>query len=597
MLEKNKKISVFKVYKRVYPMVVKSAPLNYFFNIIIGLSLSLTTAGVTVATQVFFDSATELSKGEISLRTTILSGIFLGFLFILNRVLNMVLNLSGNVYFNKAAGYITNFVNKKASKIEPINYENSETLDYINKAHQGVMGSVSLISILDMIITTYGFYFVFMGVYLYKLNPILIFSIVCVFIPVIINQFIKVKIYTKLEDGLANTRREYDYYEKCIIDREFFKETRLLGAFNYFNKKYKISLDKLNKNVWEAEKKHNSLELLMKIVTSLGYGAIMYLLFSSLMSGKITIGAFGAVLTSIGSLMILTEELISMQIGKITANFGAVKNLINFLDLEEREGKEININNAPSLELKNLSFNYPNSEKLILDGVNLEIKPKETIAIVGENGAGKSTLMKIILGLYLPTQGQIKINGIDMKELSPKCIFKNTSAVFQKFQKYKFTLRDNILISNINMADDKKIKDILKEVEIDLKRDCFKDDLDTMLSREFGGIDLSGGQWQRIAIGRGLYNFSNLIILDEPTAAIDPIEEGKIFSKFKEIAKGKTAVIITHRMGTVKIADKIVVLDKGRISEMGTHEEMMKTNGKYKEMYEAQSKWYEVENI
>lgn len=597
MLEKNKKISVFKAYKRVYPMVVKSAPLNYFFNIIIGLSLSLTTAGVTVATQVFFDSATELSKGEISLRTTILSGIFLGFLFILNRVLNMVLNLSGNVYFNKAAGYITNFVNKKASKIEPINYENSETLDYINKAHQGVIGSVLLIAILDMIITTYGFYFIFMGVYLYKLNPILIFSIVCVFIPVIINQFIKVKIYTKLEDGLANTRREYDYYEKCIIDREFFKETRLLGAFNYFNKKYKISLDKLNKKVWEAEKKHNSLELLMKIVTSLGYGAIMYLLFSSLMSGKITIGAFGAVLTSIGSLMILTEELISMQIGKITANFGAVKNLMNFLDLEEREGKEININNAPSLELKNLSFNYPNSENLILDGVNLEIKPKETIAIVGENGAGKSTLMKIILGLYLPTQGQIKINGIDMKELSPKCIFKNTSAVFQKFQKYKFTLRDNILISNINMADDKKIKDILKEVEIDLKRDCFKDDLDTMLSREFGGIDLSGGQWQRIAIGRGLYNFSNLIILDEPTAAIDPIEEGKIFSKFKEIAKEKTAVIITHRMGTVKIADKIVVLDKGRISEMGTHEEMMKTNGKYKEMYEAQSKWYEVENI
>lgn len=597
MLEKNKKISVFKVYKRVYPMVVKSAPLNYFFNIIIGLSLSLTTAGVTVVTQVFFDSATELSKGEISLRTTILSGIFLGFLFILNRVLNMVLNLSGNVYFNKAAGYITNFVNKKASKIEPINYENSETLDYINKAHQGVIGSVLLIAILDMIITTYGFYFIFMGVYLYKLNPILIFSIVCVFIPVIINQFIKVKIYTKLEDGLANTRREYDYYEKCIIDREFFKETRLLGAFNYFNKKYKISLDKLNKKVWEAEKKHNSLELLMKIVTSLGYGAIMYLLFSSLMRGKITIGAFGAVLTSIGSLMILTEELISMQIGKITANFGAVKNLMNFLDLEEREGKEININDAPYLELKNLSFNYPNSKKLILDRVNLEIKPKETIAIVGENGAGKSTLMKIILGLYLPTQGQIKINGIDMKELSPKCIFKNTSAVFQKFQKYKFTLRDNILISNINMADDKKIKDILKEVEIDLKRDCFKDDLDTMLSREFGGIDLSGGQWQRIAIGRGLYNFSNLIILDEPTAAIDPIEEGKIFSKFKEIAKEKTAVIITHRMGTVKIADKIVVLDKGRISEMGTHEEMMKTNGKYKEMYEAQSKWYEVENI
>lgn len=331
----------------------------------------------------------------------------------------------------------------------------------------------------------------------------------------------------------------------------------------------------------------------MKIVTSIGYGVIIYLLFSSLMDGKITIGAFGAVLTSIGSLMILTEELISMQVGKITANFGAVRNLMSFLDLKEREGKDINIKEAPSLELKNLSFNYPNSKKLILDGVNLEIKPKETIAIVGENGAGKSTLMKIILGLYLPTSGQIDIDGIDIKELSPQCIFKNTSAVFQKFKKYKFNLRDNILISDINNNDDKKIENVLREV--DLKKENFKDGLDTILSREFGGIDLSGGQWQRIAIGRGIYNFSNLIVLDEPTAAIDPIEEGKIFNKFKEIAKEKTAIIITHRMGTVKIADKIVVLDKGKISEIGTHDELMKANGKYKEMYEAQSKWYELE--
>lgn len=224
MLRKNKEISVFGVYKRVYPMVIKSAPLNYFFNIIMGLLMSLTTAGVTVATQGFFDSAAGLSKGEISLRVTILAGMFLGFLFILNRILNITFNLSGNLFFNKATGYITNFVNKKASSIEPINYENSETLDYINKAHQGVMGSVLLISILDMIITTYISYFIFMGIYLYKLNPILIISIVCVFIPVIINQFIKVKIYTKLENSSANIRREYDYYEKCIIDREFLKK-------------------------------------------------------------------------------------------------------------------------------------------------------------------------------------------------------------------------------------------------------------------------------------------------------------------------------------------------------------------------------------
>lgn len=233
-------------------------------------------------------------------------------------------------------------------------------------------------------------------------------------------------------------------------------------------------------------------------------------------------------------------------------------------------------NEAPSLEIKNTSFSYLGSEKLIIDNINLEIKPKETIAIVGENGAGKSTLMKLILGVYMPTTGDVLFNGYNIKELSQHSIFSKSSAVFQKFQKYKFSLRENISISDIDNVNDEKIKKNLEEVEVELERDYFSEGLDTILSREFGGIDLSGGQWQRVAIARGLHNFSNLIVLDEPTAAIDPIEEGKIFNKFKEITKDKTAIIVTHRMGTVKIADRVVVLDEGKISEIGAHEEFIK---------------------
>ncbi|MPQ43206.1 ABC transporter ATP-binding protein [Clostridium tarantellae] len=593
MLKKEKDMSAFKIFKKLLPMCFKASPFRFILSLVLGFFVSISIFGKTIAVQGFFDAATNLFNGTSSIKVAILAGVFLAFISIFGNVINAALNILGNYLFEKIAGYITNFVNKKASKIEPINFESSETLDHINKAHQGVMGGIFLVTNTLMIITTYVPYFVFMGIYLYKLNPILVVSLFCVFIPVILNQFIRVKVFSKLENESANIRREFDYYEKCIIDREYFKETRLLGAFGYFNKKYRNSLENLNNKIWKAEKKSNSIELLMKAITVIGYGVILYLLFISLMDGKISIGAFGAVLSSIGMVFALTEELVSMEVGQITTHFGAVKNLMNFLDLEERKGEEVEILQAPSIELKEVSFSYPCTEKDIIKNISLKIEPKETIAIVGENGAGKSTLMKLILGLYLPSKGDIFLQGHNTKKLSHKSVFSNSSAVFQKFQKYKFNLRDNVSISNIDNVDDKKIKTCLDEVEIDINRECFSEGLDTLLSREFGGIDLSGGQWQRIAIARGLYNFNNLIVLDEPTAAIDPIEEGKIFNKFKEISKDKTAIIVTHRMGTVKIADRVVVLDAGEITEVGAHEEIIKKDGKYKEMYEAQSKWYE----
>ncbi|EGT0690053.1 ABC transporter ATP-binding protein (plasmid) [Clostridium perfringens] len=593
MLRKKNNISILKAFKVLLPMYIKAAPFKVVMSVILGFLLGFNIFAKAIATQIFFDSATNLSNGTILINSTILAGLFLAFIFILSDILSVTSSVLNSYLFEKTAGYITNFINRKVSKIESINFESSERLDDINKAHQGVMGGIYLISITIMILTTYTVYFVFMGMYLYKLNPILILALFCVFIPVILNQFIRVKIFSKLEDKSANLRREFDYYEKCIIDREYFKETRLLGAFNYFNAKYKTSLKALNKAIWVAEKKVNLLELLMKIITIIGYGIILFLLFTSLMNNKISVGAFGAVLSSIIVMFGITEEIICFKLASIATNFGAVQNLIKFLEIEERTGIDIDLDVAPSVTLENVSFTYPCNEKETLKNINLKVNSKETIAIIGENGSGKTTLMKLILGLYLPTEGDVFLNGNNTKDISFDSIFKNSSAIFQNFKKYKFDLRDNIAISSMNTeTDDTKIKECLGKVDIDLNSNNLN--LNTMLSKEFGGIDLSGGQWQRIAIARGLYRVNNLIILDEPTAAIDPIEEGEIFKKFREIAKDKTAIIVTHRMGTVKIADRVVVLESGQICEIGTHEEILQKNGKYREMYNAQSKWYEL---
>ena len=239
-----------------------------------------------------------------------------------------------------------------------------------------------------------------------------------------------------------------------------------------------------------------------------------------------------------------------------------------------------------------MSFSYPGSETKAVEHVNLTIKPGETIAIVGQNGAGKSTLVKLLTGLYLPTEGTVEIGGIDSRKISSHSIYRGITGIFQKYQRYKLTLQENVQISDLQTQDQQHLETAVKKADLELDHETFPQGYDTMLSREFDGVDLSGGQWQRVALARGFYRVHDLVVLDEPTAAIDPLEETRIYEKFAELSKDKTAVIVTHRLGSAKIADRIVVMDQGRIVAIGTHDQLMRERGKYAEMYQAQAQWY-----
>ena len=229
---------------------------------------------------------------------------------------------------------------------------------------------------------------------------------------------------------------------------------------------------------------------------------------------------------------------------------------------------------------------------MAVKNASLTIRNGETLAIVGENGAGKSTLVKLLIGSYRPDQGEVRIGQVNTENTKMQCYQRKISGVFQNYQKYKMTLEDNVIISASGEQKPDKVKQILEDVDVDMNGTDYPKGLDTVLSTEFGGTDISGGQWQRVAIARGMYKEHEVIILDEPTAAIDPIEEYALYHKFKAMAKDKTAILVTHRMGSCKIADRIVVMDKGQIIEEGTHEELMHKNGKYREMYAAQAQWY-----
>jgi len=587
------------------PKMVRSCPGLFTLSALVSITNSLCMGGLIWLSQNLYDVIIGAVSGEAGRSGVVRAALLYGAVTVANQILNGLSVYIMNVIFDIVNRDITWELHGKSDRLKAIDFENEQIYNQFQKAVQGRDEAIFLLFICFTPFTCHLPLYLFLGSYFYTVDPKFIFAVALIFLPVCLGYYFKIKAKERLVDDTAAPVREMDYYKQCITSREYFKETRILGAVDFFRNLFFEVMGVVNSLEMKYKTRSLRIDFLCKLVTLTGYGVVLYMLFSNVVEGAISVGAFAAVLNGIGLLFDEMKELVSGDIGENIGSMGAVKSLLEFLELPEEEEKipgrvsgipsespeesvadptgslAENASGHVAIALKNVRFRYPNSETDVLKDLNLEIREGETVALVGQNGSGKTTLGKILLGLYEPTSGTV-----ELAETGHRAGARGVSAVFQDFQRYKMSLKENVMISNIEEPEDEeKAGALLESMGISLP-------LDTNLSVEFGGTDLSGGQWQRIAIARGIYRNCSFIVLDEPTAAIDPIEESALYHKFAEITRGRTAVLVTHRIGAAKIADRILVMEEGRCTDAGTHEQLMERCAGYHRMYNAQAEWY-----
>ncbi|WP_234340160.1 ABC transporter ATP-binding protein [Gorillibacterium timonense] len=394
--------------------------------------------------------------------------------------------------------------------------------------------------------------------------------------------------------------RKSNYIEFDVLrGRDLAAERNLFGYSGYFNEKFDryiqtaIKFTKDVKRKWLWRDKAAAFAI---IVT----GVIVTLAFLPLLkSNMISIGFFISIVTAVYQMQDNLVTNIPETVRSLSENSGYFRDLSAFVQLEEQnqaepDADEYNLE-IETIEFKDVYFKYPGTEQMIVKGLSFTLKKGGHYSFVGKNGSGKSTITKLLLGLYDVDQGSILINGKNINEFGRNQLYSLFSVVYQDFAKYSIPAKDNIGIGHIEQMNDRnRIEEVAEFAGVKDVINQLPNQFDTPLGKVLScGVDISGGQWQRIALARSLMKENTFKILDEPTSALDPIEESRLYKQYSQISKNETTLFISHRLGSTKLADVIMVLDNGQIVASGSHEQLMNENGIYKEMFTIQKEWYD----
>jgi len=393
-------------------------------------------------------------------------------------------------------------------------------------------------------------------------------------------------------------RRQLDYLRILGGSKEAAKELKLFGLKDFLTARFKVlSTQVYDEDVALARRKVTMGSVLSAIGTAGYYTAYVFAVWKTV-TGEFTLGTLTFLANAIRDASSNLQQTFS-TLSTIADQALFLTDLIAFFEMRPTIESKPNALPAPrpiqrGFEFRNVSFRYPGSSRLVLNGLNFHLRPGERVALIGENGEGKTTIVKLLTRLYDPAEGQVLLDGVDLREYSLEDLYREIGVIFQDFMRYEMTARENIAVGRIEQIDNLALlqqsaqKSMADEVVAKLSSGY-----EQMLGRRFeGGVDLSGGEWQKVALARAYLRDAQVLILDEPTSALDARSEYEVFQRFAELTAGKMALFISHRFSTVRMADRIVVLEHGKIAEEGDHDALTQLGGRYAEMFELQAASY-----
>jgi ATP-binding cassette subfamily B protein len=512
-------------------------------------------------------------------------------------ILVRLVNFSEIVLADRYSKHISIKIMEHASRLDLISFEDPLFYDKMERARvQGTDRIVMIQStglLIQQMVTT-----VSLAGGIIFLSPWILLVLVACVIPAFMGETHFAFMGYSLNFKQTPAKREMDYLRIVGGSKESAKELKLFGLASFLVNRYTKLSNELHAENTGLAKKRLWVGAAFTLLSALGYyGSYAFVIYKTV-TGKLDIGTF-TFMTGAIALASSNIQAVFTTFSTIADQAMFITDLLDFFNLQPRVFSKPNGLPAPrpirqGFEFQDVSFSYPGQTRLVLSNVSFQLRPTERIALVGENGQGKTTIVKLLTRLYDPSGGRILLDGVDLREYQLEDLWKEVGVIFQDFMRYDMTAGENIAIGRIEDQDNVfRVRSAAQKSLAEQVIRKLPKGYEQILGRRFeGGVDLSGGEWQKIALARAYLRDAQVLILDEPTAALDARSEHEVFERFAELTKGKMALLISHRFSTVKMADRILVLENGRIAEQGAHDQLLLNKGRYAEMFELQAASY-----
>lgn len=559
-----------------YRLVRRNAGAIYALIILESIISALTDPLIIYATKLSVDSIVGFVSGGADVKPVI----FLVLLFAWKELSKFFRNILDIKLEQRLELNLNKSLMNKLSLIAVDEIEKSEFQDKLNqikdRPHLALIELFnSSILILSTVIKVVGIAFVF-----FNISGILGISYLIAAIFDILFTFMAVNKMNKMFENTSRNEREMENVIDILKNKDALYEIKVFKMKNLFLNRFEKYSSAVFKERLDTTFKSQNYLLLSSVVNIVWMGLVILFIVSKLLAKAIGAGDLTAIVTSASSTLDMAEDFVYEA--STVSNNGYIANTLFFILSYDERKVEKSSKYGDEIEFSHVSFKYPGTEKTVLHDLSFKINKDKVTAIVGENGAGKSTIIKLVAGLYEPTEGSVKISNMNPYSMSNEDISNELSIVFQDFKNYEISLRDNIVFG--------KAGDISEDLRL-LELDKYSEDTNIGKLEE-DGVYLSGGESQKLALARAIQKKSDFLIFDEPTASMDPMVEAKMYDNILKVLKSRGAIIITHRLVLSKLADDIIVLNEGRIIERGSHDELMNRGGIYKQMYDEQSGWY-----